>query len=136
MPVKFTHLYYFATPQIFRKRSALFSRAALDEYLTVYCAGFYDLCQELAAAGNGLRAFNPSSTAIEERPKGAVEYVMAKSAAEILSAEITRSRPNIEVIADRLPRLLTDQTATVLPVESGNIVDLLLPIVERMHRPG
>jgi hypothetical protein len=130
----FTQLYYFATPQIFRKRSVLYSPTALDEYLAVYCSGFHNLCEALAGAGNRLAAFNPSSTAIEERPKGAVEYVMAKSAAEILAAEISRSRPNIEVIADRLPRLLTDQTATVLPIESANVVDLLLPIIERMHR--
>lgn len=133
LPGKFTQLYYFATPQIFRKRSGLFSPSALDEYLTVYCAGFHDLCQALAAGGSPLAAFNPSSTAIEERPKGAVEYVMAKAAAEILSAEIARSRPNVSVIFDRLPRLLTDQTATVLPVESANVVDLLLPIIERMR---
>ncbi|HEU0100047.1 MAG TPA: SDR family NAD(P)-dependent oxidoreductase [Allosphingosinicella sp.] len=130
----FSQLYYFATPQIFRKRSALYSPAALAEYLAVYCSGFYELCEALAGAGNRLAAFNPSSTAIDERPKGAVEYVMAKSAAEILAAEIGRSRPNIEVIADRLPRLLTDQTATVLPVESADVVDLLLPIIERMRR--
>jgi hypothetical protein len=114
----------------------LFSQAVLDEYLAVYCTGFYELCQALACAGGPLRAFNPSSTAIEERPKGAVEYVIAKSAAEILSAEISRSRSSIEVISERLPRLLTDQTATVLPVESGNVVELLLPIIARMQSGG
>lgn len=132
-PGQFSQLYYYATPQIFRKRSGLFSRSALEEYLTVYCSGFHELCEALSGVGNALSAFNPSSTAIDERPKGAVEYVMAKSAAEILSAEIARSRPNVEVIFERLPRLLTDQTATVLPVESGNVVDLLLPIIERVQ---
>jgi hypothetical protein len=130
---KFTQLYYFATPQIFRKRSGLFSPGALNEYLKVYCSGFHDLCRELAAGGNPLSAFNPSSTAIDERPKGAVEYVMAKAAAEILAAEIARSLRDVNVIFDRLPRLLTDQTATILPVESGNVVDLLLPIIGRMQ---
>jgi NADP-dependent 3-hydroxy acid dehydrogenase YdfG len=129
----FTHLYYFATPQIFRKRSSAYSPQVLTDFLDVYVTRFFEICQSIIGDGERLRIFYPSSVAVTERPKGSAEYAMAKACGEILCDEICRSQMNIEIIVERLPRLLTDQTATVLPVENDSAVATLLPIIRKMQ---
>jgi len=47
------------------------------------------------------------------------EYRMAKIAGEMLCTSMNRA--GVHIIVSRLPRLLTDQTATV-PVETENLV--------------
>ena len=43
------------------------------------------------------------------------ESSMAKSAGEMLCADLNRSECGIRMLVSRQPRLLTDQTATVKP---------------------
>lgn len=127
-----THVYYFATPKIFRKSASLLSAPLVSRFMDIYVHGFFKLVDGLDCSG-GLRIFYPSSVAIDERPKGMLEYVMAKVAGELLCEEMTRMLPPLDIVVERLPRLLTDQTATVLPVESAPLVETLLPILSRMQ---
>jgi hypothetical protein len=39
----------------------------------------------------------------------------------------------VRVIAKRLPRLLTDQTATSMPTTFGNALDVMLPIIREVQ---
>lgn len=129
----FTHLYYFATPPIFRKRGKIYDRAVLDTFLTFYVDAFSHVAQAVIAGCPAARIFFPSTSAVDEQPKGSLEYVISKLAGETLCAELTRTFPNIHLLVERLPRILTDQTATVLPVRSAEPLDLLLPIITGMH---
>jgi nucleoside-diphosphate-sugar epimerase len=61
------------------------------------------------------------------------EYAMAKAAAEVLCADLNRSWPSIHITTARLPRLLTDQTSTVAPIESADSVNTILPIVRTVQ---
>jgi acyl dehydratase/NADP-dependent 3-hydroxy acid dehydrogenase YdfG len=129
-----THVYYFATSQIFRRKTGLFEVAALRDFLAVYVSGFYDLCAALApSSAAGLSIFYPSSVAVDERPRDLTEYAMAKAAGEILCADIGRFMPGLRVTVRRLPRLLSDQTATVSSVETMPAVDVLLPIIREVQ---
>lgn len=130
----FSHLYYFATPPIFRKRGKIYDRAVLDTFLTFYVDAFQHVAQSVIATCPSARIFFPSTSAVDEAPKGSVEYVISKLAGETLCAELTRTFPAAQIIVERLPRILTDQTATVLPVRSTPPLELLLPIITRMHR--
>ena len=109
-----THAYYFATPTIFRAQSALFARARLDAFLDVYVDGFFALAQALRARRNDVSLFYPSSVYVAERPRGMLEYAMAKAAGETLCSEMNMAWPPLRVTVDRLPRLPTDQTASVI----------------------
>jgi hypothetical protein len=60
------------------------------------------------------------------------EYAMSKAAAEILGQEINRSLDRVSVVSTRLPRLNTDQTATIMKVATGSNVDILLPLIRSM----
>ena len=61
---------------------------------------------------------------------------MAKAAGEILCADMSRFAAGAHVVVARLPRVLTDQTATVMPVESSDAVEVMLPLIRQMHGTG
>lgn len=129
-----THLYYFATPHIFRQKEGLFVRNVFDSFFQVYVTGFYDCCRFLVDHGSRpLIAFYPSSVAVEDRPLGMTEYSMAKSAGELLCADLNRSDSGIRVSVSRLPRLLTDQTATISPVKNADPLEVMLPIIRQVQ---
>ena len=79
-----THAYYFATPTIFRAQSAQFARARLDAFLNVYVEGFLNLAEALRARRKDVSLFYSSSVFVAERPRGMLEYAMAKAAGETL----------------------------------------------------
>ena len=78
---------------------------------------------------SGHFSFYPSSVAVVDRPGDMTEYAMAKSAGEILCADLERSDKRFRILVERLPRMLTDQTATVIPAKAMSPVEVMLPIV-------
>jgi NAD(P)-dependent dehydrogenase (short-subunit alcohol dehydrogenase family) len=127
-----THCYYFATPPIFGASAGAYDKTRFDRFRAVYVDGFAALCDALAGGGK-TGIYYPSSVAVAERPSGMTEYAMAKAAGEILCEEIARARDNLDVLTTRLPRLATDQTATLIAGENADAVDILLPIVLRVQ---
>ena len=93
--------------------------------------GFYHLVMALLATHvpRSLAILYPSSIAISERPKNMTEYSMAKAAGEILCADLMRSFPGLSITMPRLPRIQTDQTATVPPVEAADALEVMLPLL-------
>ena len=83
----------------------------------------------LQRAGRPVRVFLPSTVFIDERPRGMTEYAMAKAAGEILCADLSRAHRRLVITAPRLPRILTDQTATVPPVPTADPVEVMLPLL-------
>ena len=124
-----THAYYFATPPIYKAQSALFSRERLNAFLDVYVDGFFDLAQALRARRNDVSLFYPSSVFVAERPRGMIEYAMAKAAGETLCSEMNATWAPAHVTVERLPRLLTDQTASVTETDLPSPVGCLTPVV-------
>ena len=124
-----THAYYFATPTIYRAQAALFARARLDAFLNVYVEGFLNLAEALRARRRDVSLFYPSSVFVAERPRGMLEYAMAKAAGETLCAEMNQAWPPLHVTVDRLPRLRTDQTASVIGASPPSPADRLLTVV-------
>lgn len=130
-----THAYYFATPIIFRAQSALFSRARLNAFLDVYVDGFSRLAEELRTRRADVSLFYPSSVYVAERPDGMLEYAMAKAAGEQLCGEMNRAWAPLRVTVARLPRLPTDQTASVIKGDVPSPVACLLPVVRNVQSP-
>ena len=134
-----THLFYFATNTIYRPKKGVLSGSILAEFVEFYVQGFYDLCNtltELRARGGTpqrkLIAFYPSTVFIDERPAAMTEYAMVKAAGEQLCADMNIYLPDLQVIVHRLPKLLTDQTAGVLPERSTDAIGALLPIIRQV----
>jgi len=130
-------LYYFATPHITSQNRRIFDREVFDAFCRFYVEGFHSLCAALdKRATETITAFYPSTVFVENRPRGLTEYGMAKAAGELLCADISRYLTKVRVVARRLPRLLTDQTATVTPLETGDALESMLPIVKEMQNQG
>lgn len=131
--------YYFATPKIFQRKSTPYEPEKLRTFLRYYADGFFDLCAALAQDRPGkLAMFYPSTVAIDEGVGATAEYAMAKIAGEVLARYVNESMSGIHVISRRLPRILTDQTATVGVASADNALDVMLPIVyevQQMARP-
>jgi hypothetical protein len=87
---------------------------------------------EKGARGRRIKVYLPSTVAISERPLGMTEYTMAKASAEVLAADLNRSLQNVTIVSSRLPRLPTDQTASILQVPPQSVLEVLLPIVRGM----
>ncbi len=128
-----TYAYYFATPAIFRARSALFSRARLNEFLNTYVDGFLDLAQALRARRSDVSLVYPSSVFVAERPPGMIEYAMAKAAGETLCSEMNLRWAPLHVTVERLPRLLTDQTASIIGTQLASPAAHLLSLVRKVQ---
>jgi acyl dehydratase len=129
-----TQVYYLPTPVIFRRKSAVFSQHRFQEFLTFYVTAFYDLCRELRSKfDQELSIFYPSSVYIDTRPDGMTEYAMAKAAGEVLCADIQSSEGPGRILVRRLPRLPTDQTASLLKIETAEPISVILPIVRDVY---
>jgi acyl dehydratase/NAD(P)-dependent dehydrogenase (short-subunit alcohol dehydrogenase family) len=128
-----THLYHFATRPIFQAKRHGFDPALLESFTRFYVTAFFELCEAAWRARPGLRAFYPSSVAVSERPKELVEYAMAKAAGELLCQEMPRLLRGMTVTVERLPRLLTDQTASVVPQSLPEAAPALLAILRKMN---
>lgn len=128
-------IYYFATPKIFQKKAAVFEPELFQEFGLFYIQKFYELCVFLEGiiTFGKVRVYYPSSVAVAERPPGLAEYAMTKSAAEVLIEEINRSFKHLTVLSTRLPRMNTDQTASVLSVLGQSNVDTLLPLIRTLQ---
>lgn len=129
-----THLYYFATPPIFRRKSGLCDQKRLAELNSFYITAFLDVVEACLHRSRGdIRVFYPSSIAVETRPSDMTEYAMVKAAGEILCADMQQYLSRAHVITRRLPRLPTDQTNSLIQAETEDPVAVLLPIVREMH---
>ncbi len=127
-----SQLYHFATPRIFRQKRAPFEPGCFEEMMRVYNYAFYELSLVCLGRRDAVTAFYPSTTAIDEAPRDTLEYVMAKTAGETLAATMARTIPNLRTVIERLPRVRTDQTATIFPVPAAAPGALMLPIIQRM----
>jgi NAD(P)-dependent dehydrogenase (short-subunit alcohol dehydrogenase family) len=130
--------YYFATPKIFLRKSASYEPERLRSFLSFYTDGFFELCSALASRGSGkIAVFYPSTVAIDEGLSNAAEYAMAKVAGETLANHVNQfMSDHIQILCRRLPRILTDQTATVGVASADNALDVMLPIVYEVQAMG
>jgi hypothetical protein len=125
-----THLYYFATPHIFDGLQGHFSPSLFDRFSRFYVHGLWQIFSSLQAMGNKLKyIFYPSTVALDDPPVDMMEYVAAKAAGEALCAAIKR-RFAVRVHCPRLPRVATDQTASLYPVKNEDPLQVLVNHLE------
>lgn len=132
LPLQPTSLYYFATGPIAGHHDhAGAARAAFERY---YLQGFAELVRTLAAAAERrLIAFYPSTVFIANPPPPFAAYAAAKAAGEALCTELGQSLPNLRILVRRLPRVATDQTLSLMPLQTAGAIDIMLPIVREIE---
>jgi acyl dehydratase len=126
-------LLYFPSPQIFRRRTTAFSKAWLGEFMDVYVDGFLNTLNLAKRWTSGpISVLYPSSEALDHPGQELIEYAAAKAAGEAICRAIAAEDPRLTMEIPRLPRLLTDQTNSVVQVKTAPPADILLPILRRM----
>ena len=126
-------LLYFPSPHIFRRRTTTFSKAWLAEFLDVYVDGFLNTLNMVKRCTSGpISILYPSSEALDHPGQELIQYAAAKAAGEAVCRAIAAEDQRLTMEIPRLPRLLTDQTNSVVQVETAPPVEILLPILRRM----
>lgn len=128
-----THVYYFAASMIFGG-GHVYSLERVRVFQDIYVDGFYRLCAYYNDMETAARVFYPSSVAVENRPKEMTEYAMAKAAGEVLASDLSRSMRWVSVDVARLPHVVTDQTASLVPLDNPDSTEIMLPLVRAFHR--
>lgn len=127
----FTHVMYFATPPIALQEPADRYEQEYERYAAVYVTAFQTLFHTLSSHLRGV--LYPSSVAVDETFPGGEAYAAAKASGEVLCRELAEAYPDIRFDVPRLPRLASDQTASVLPVDRPDPVPILWAALTRLE---
>lgn len=128
------HVSFMATPPIGRQSPGSFDAEVYRTYLDVYATGLADVLTVADASGDVRSVFMPSSVYAHETPAGFAEYSAAKRAAEALCEAWASVRRGRQSIVERLPPLVTDQTAAILGTDASSNIAVLLPALLRLSR--
>lgn len=120
-----THLYYFATPFIAPGVEGRFSLNLFQRFCDYYVTGFMNTVNQLKSLGLK-NVFYPSTAFIDEPPLNMSEYTAAKAAGEMLCAFLEANHREMAVYRPRLPRMATDQTMSLLPVDKLDPVPMMI----------
>jgi hypothetical protein len=122
-----SHVYYFATPPIFVATRGRFSTELFHQFCAYYVDGFYACWKAVRALTyQPFALFYPSSVAVETAYTDMGEYSAAKAAGEDLCRFLEACDRNLAVTIARLPRLPSDQTLSIMAVETDDPVATLL----------
>ena len=128
-----THLYYFASPIIRANKSPALRSKLGELYHAYYVEAFGALCRALAR-GKGAQIFYPSTIYIKAAPDGLMEYVNAKAAGEVLCSSLAQEYPNLTFYVERLPRMHTDQTNSILERRGVDPLGPLLAVARKCQK--
>lgn len=129
-----THVYYFPTPRITKRAVSGFDAEAFTQFTDIYVAAFDRLVLALSEGRTEpLRIFYPSTSFIDELPAGFAEYAAAKAAGEAHCAYLNRTLKTVAIQPRRLPRLGTDQTASLIPQSVGSTLEAMLDAIRGLH---
>lgn len=132
-----THVYFFPSPKIFARRTRFFDKQLLDRFVDVYVLGLMSLAEALRDLhSDRLALFYPSTVAVDEPIESLSEYSVAKAAGEQAALVLAQMNKWLDVLIERLPRLPTDQTASILAVDAGDPVSTMLAVTRRMSSMG
>jgi len=122
-----SHGYYFATPPIFVASKQQYAHEIFAIFYEIYVRGLLNTYQALRAVSSGdLDLYYPSSVAVTDIQTNMGEYAAAKAAGETVCRYLQAKDRKLRVRIDRLPRLPTDQTASVMDVHTADIIDVIL----------
>jgi NAD(P)-dependent dehydrogenase (short-subunit alcohol dehydrogenase family) len=128
-----TDLLYFATPKIQRTDRGFFSAKHFADLCAVYIDGFLEVFALFAGVRPLPAILYPSSVAIEELPKDMVEYAAAKAAGENICRSLMKRHRGLRISMPRLPRLPTDQTASLLERPRDAPVEYFVQLLRQLN---
>ena len=129
---QFNQIYYFASPKILPNRNQSFDYEQTEVYKKVFVEAFEFLCLMVMLQKLNISIFYPSTIFIDRPVSNFDNYIAAKLAGEAICKETNLSSGSVKVIFSRLPRLNTDQNQSLQSEFFENVVDVMLPVVQKM----
>lgn len=130
----YTHVYYFASPHIGKNAARPWDDALFENLARVYVGAFAKLIEMTLALRApqvpAARFLYPSTVYLDAPEAGFAEYAAAKAAGEAVARGLAL-RYAVTVVVPRLPRMQTDQTATLLGPAASDPVPILLEMVRQ-----
>tara|TARA_B100001093_G_C26860251_1_gene1029769 strand:+ start:1685 stop:3103 length:1419 start_codon:yes stop_codon:yes gene_type:complete len=127
-----THLLYFATPRIAIADGIGFDKELFNRYNLFYVQRFGEIVSSLERINPNLSVFYPSSVFLSEIVTKASEYASSKAAGEMYCKHLEKINPSMKIYISRLPRLETDQTSSIVPIETKDKVQEILKIIKEI----
>jgi NAD(P)-dependent dehydrogenase (short-subunit alcohol dehydrogenase family) len=133
-----THLYYFATPRIEIRKAAPFSTERFEHLARYYVTGLESTVAGVIRSSNPspVVVMNPSTVFLDAYESGTAEYCAAKGAGEELCRYLERRHSALTCVSPRLPRMRTDQTATIFHSTAPDPLDVLPQVIRDKVRVG
>jgi NADP-dependent 3-hydroxy acid dehydrogenase YdfG len=126
----FDQIYYFATPQIFVRKTKNFDTDLYTRFCDFYLAAFHDICRNFSKAGGSV--FYPSSVAVLSNDLNTMEYRLSKLAGEGMCETLSEAMQDVTFVMERLPRLASDQTATIQGGHNADTIEVFSAIIQKM----
>lgn len=121
LPWSPTHVYYFATPKIRIARDEPFSPEDLKTLIEYYVLGLERVVRTVGPC----RIYAPSTSFLDGSERGTAAYTIAKAAMEELGRRLPELYP-VTVSMPRLPRVATDQTASLIAIPCADPVEVAI----------
>ncbi|MEP7245369.1 MAG: SDR family NAD(P)-dependent oxidoreductase [Gammaproteobacteria bacterium] len=132
----FTHVYFFASPQIAKNASARWNHALYEQFSRVYVAAFAVIVEQVLGARTNpdspAHFLYPSSVFVEQAEPGFAEYAVAKASGEALCSQL-HGRRGALFAKPRLPRMRTDQTSALVDIGAADPFPVMLDVVKGFH---
>ena len=101
------------------------------EFYRIYVQGFINLV-ELSIQKNVKCVFYPSTVFIDESNQMFQEYMKAKLEGELFCKKINKES-KIIILHPRLPKMLTDQTASLISSDYSDVSKTIMPYLINMR---
>jgi acyl dehydratase/NADP-dependent 3-hydroxy acid dehydrogenase YdfG len=131
----FSHVYFFASPPISRN-AGQWSESLFQLFTRVYVSAFANVVEHTlpprSAQSSVVRYLYPSSVFVTQPETGFAEYSVAKAAGEALCDQL-QGRPGAHFVKPRLPRMLTDQTSSLVSIGAADPFPIMLDLARSFH---
>ena len=129
-------IFFFSTPTIEIQPSRSFDSALSEKFNNHYVSGFAHLVETLVdKRDHQLDVVVPSTVYIENPIPGSAEYVASKTAAEAVALNLQGKHAPLRAHIWRLPKVLTDQTASLTDHGAVDGKDLLINLISETFEP-
>jgi NAD(P)-dependent dehydrogenase (short-subunit alcohol dehydrogenase family) len=130
-------LVYCAIPPVLPGKPDTFDHDEFRRHVAVSVEGAYDLVSELVPKMRaGGACIFPSSVYLERPDAGFVEYRAAKAAGEAMWQSLAAAYPTLRFVSPRLPRMRTDQTASIRPMDVADTAEVILSLLRDVREPA
>jgi len=110
-----------------------FSKERVQSLFKNDWTSFWRFMSLRSKSATDISIFYPSSVFLDARPANMTEYTMAKAAGEVLCADMQSLERLGPILVRWLPRLSTDQIATLFELEPTDSIEVILPIIREVH---